>query len=124
MGTKMAKPPKIFHVNWFRIDEKGKLLWPGFRENLRVLEWILDRCNRKVDATESCIGYLPRPSDIDMTGLKLADGALEKLLEVRKADWLKELRGVKKFFKLFKKDLPQELWQEYEGLANRLNAHE
>jgi len=79
MGKKMAKPPKIFHVNWFRSDEKGKFLWPGFGENLRVLEWILDRCNNKVNALKSPIGYVPFASNIDMTGLDLPSGTLEKL---------------------------------------------
>jgi phosphoenolpyruvate carboxykinase (GTP) len=123
MGKRMSKAPRIFHVNWFRTDEKGKFLWPGFRENLRVLEWILDRCNNRVDAVKTPIGYCPRTTDIDMTGLKLADGALEKLLEIRKKDWLEELKGIKKFFKQFKKDLPQELWQEYEDLSLRLKSN-
>jgi phosphoenolpyruvate carboxykinase (GTP) len=120
MGKRMKKQPKIFHVNWFRKDESGKFLWPGFVENLRVLEWILQRCNNKVGALESPIGYVPYPADIDMTGLQLEKGALENLLEVRKADWLEELKGIKRFFKIFKKDLPQELWQEYEALQSRL----
>ncbi len=124
MGKKMNKAPKIFHVNWFRADEKGEFLWPGFTENLRVLEWILDRCNNKVEAFKTPIGYVPYPADIDLTGLSLSDGALEKLLEVRKVDWLEELRAIKVFFKQFKKDLPPQLWQEYEALQQRLKSHE
>jgi phosphoenolpyruvate carboxykinase (GTP) len=124
MGKRMAKPPKIFHVNWFRMDESGEFLWPGFRENLRVLEWILDRCNNKVDAVRTPIGYLPHPSDIDLTGLDLPQGTLEKLLQIRPKDWLEELKGVNKFFKEFKKDLPKELWDEYEKLSNRLKVNE
>jgi len=120
MGKRMSKPPKVFHVNWFRSDENGRLLWPGFGENLRVLEWILDRCNDKVEAIKTPIGYIPRQSEIDMTGLQLSDGALEKLLAVHKEDWLEELKGIKKFFRQFKKDLPAELWQEYEALSSRL----
>jgi phosphoenolpyruvate carboxykinase (GTP) len=120
MGKRMVKAPKIFHVNWFRTDEKGKFLWPGFTENLRVLEWILDRCNNRVEAFKTPIGYVPYPADIDMTGLNLQGGALEKLLEVRKANWLEELKGIKKFFLQFKKDLPDELWAEYVALNSRL----
>ena len=120
MGKRMAKPPKIFHVNWFRTDENGKFLWPGYRENLRVLEWILDRANNKVGAVETPIGYIPQPSDIDLTGLDLVPQALEKLLYIDKGDWLEELKRIKKFFKQFKKDLPPELWREYESLAERL----
>ncbi len=122
MGKKMHKPPKIFHVNWFRMDENNKFLWPGYRENLRVLEWILDRCNDKVEAQETPIGYIPKAfSDIDMTGLDLAKGNLEKLFVVDKKSWVGELDGIKKFFREFKKDLPKEMWQEYETLKSRLS---
>jgi len=120
MGKKMTKRPKIFCVNWFRFDEHGKFLWPGFKENLRVLEWILDRCNNKVATQETPIGYVPYPADIDMTGLDLPHRALERLFAVDNAEWLEELKGVKKFFKQFKQDLPQELWLEYEALTRRL----
>ncbi|MDD5449587.1 MAG: phosphoenolpyruvate carboxykinase (GTP) [Candidatus Omnitrophica bacterium] len=124
IGKMLKKPPKIFHVNWFRTDDKGRFLWPGFRENLRVLEWVLDRCNNKVEGVRTPIGYVPRPLDIDMTGLKLADGALDKLILVNKKDWQEELKGIKKFFRQFKNDLPAELWQEYEALHIRLTADE
>jgi phosphoenolpyruvate carboxykinase (GTP) len=124
MGKRMTKPPKIFHVNWFRTDENGKFLWPGFRENLRVLEWILDRCNNKIDAVRTPIGFIPRPEDIDFTGLKLPEGALEKLLEIKSEDWLEELKGIGTFFKEFKRDLPKELWNEFEKLSNRLKINE
>lgn len=119
-GKRMAKAPKIFHVNWFRMDESGEFLWPGFGENLRVLEWILDRCNNRVSAVKTPIGYIPRPADLDMTGLNLPEGTLDRLFEVRKNDWLEELKGIKKFYQMFKKDLPKELWQEYEALLGRL----
>jgi phosphoenolpyruvate carboxykinase (GTP) len=124
MGKSMVKRPKIFHVNWFRTDENGKLLWPGFGENLRVLEWILDRCTNNVGASETPIGYIPRTPDIDMTGLKLPADTLEKLLTIDKKDWLEELKGIKNFFKQFRKDLPEELWQEYEALSLRFKSHE
>ncbi len=120
MGKKMKKPPKIFHVNWFRTDEHGKFLWPGYTENLRVLEWIIDRCNNKVEAETTAIGYVPKAADIDMTGLHLPAGALEKLLVVNTKDWLEELKGIKSFFRQFKKDLPLELWEEFHALQPRL----
>lgn len=120
MGKRMSKPPKIFCVNWFRTDEKGKFLWPGFKENLRVLEWILDRCNGKVGALQTPIGYIPRPTDLDMTGIDIGRNVLEKLLEVDSKAWAEELKGINKFFKMFKKNLPVELWQEYEALSKRL----
>lgn len=124
MGKRMVNPPKIFHVNWFRADEKGKFLWPGFGENLRVLEWVLQRCRGKVGALKTPIGFIPQPFDLDMTGLTLAEGALEKLLSVNTQDWAEELKGIKKFFKDFKKGLPVQLWQEYEELFSRLKSHE
>lgn len=124
MGKKIKKQPKIFHVNWFRTDEKGKFLWPGFGDNLRVLEWILDRCDNKVGAATTPIGYIPRPENLDMSGLKLSDGALDKLLSVNKKDWLEELKGIKPFFKQFKKDLPEELWSEYGQLLDRLKTND
>jgi phosphoenolpyruvate carboxykinase (GTP) len=123
MGKRMTKAPNIFHVNWFRTDEQGKFLWPGFGENLRILEWILDRCNNKVEAVKTPIGYIPRTSDIDMTGLELPPDTLERLLAIDKEAWLEELKGIKAFFKQFKKDLPPELWQEYEELRGRLEAN-
>ncbi|MDP2941162.1 MAG: phosphoenolpyruvate carboxykinase (GTP), partial [Candidatus Omnitrophota bacterium] len=120
LGSRMAKPPKIFHVNWFRTDKHGRFLWPGYRENLRVLEWIIDRCDDRVAAAKTAIGYVPRAQDLDMTGLKLSEGAMEKLLEVRDKEWLEELKGIKAFFKTFKHDLPVEIWQEYHALKERL----
>lgn len=120
VGKRMAKPPKIFHVNWFRMDENGKFLWPGFRENLRVLEWIIDRCDNKVDAIRTPIGYIPELKDLDMTGLNIAQKSLERLFEIDSREWLKEAEDIKVFFKQFKNDLPLELWQEYENLLNRL----
>ncbi len=124
MGKKMVKHPKIFHVNWFRTDDSGKFLWPGFRENLRVLEWILDRCNNKVDAVRTAIGYIPRPSDIDLTGLSLSGSVMDKLLAIDKTHWLEDLKGIQSFFKELKRDLPKEMWEEYKRLENRLNANE
>jgi phosphoenolpyruvate carboxykinase (GTP) len=122
MGRLMTKPPKIFHVNWFRTDERGKFLWPGYRENLRILEWILDRCNNDVGAIETPIGYVPQVSDIDMTGLDLPAEAMARLFAVNPKDWLEELKSIKPFFTQLKKSFPEELWREYENLAARLKA--
>jgi phosphoenolpyruvate carboxykinase (GTP) len=124
MGKQMTKAPKIFHVNWFRADQDGRFLWPGFTENLRVLEWILDRCNNKVAAFKTPVGYIPEVSDIDTTGLELKEGTLKKLLEINNQDWLEELKDIKVFFQQFKKDLPGELWEEYKSLYKRLKSHE
>lgn len=123
MGKKMLKAPKIFAVNWFRTDREGKFLWPGFGENLRILEWILDRCDHKVEARETPLGYIPQISDLDLTGLDLPLDTLENLFKIYKEDWLEELKGIKKFFQQFKKDLPGELWQEYEAFAKRIKSY-
>lgn len=120
MGKKMAKPPRIFTVNWFRADGQGKFLWPGYGENLRVLEWILDRCNDSVPAVETPIGFVPQVFDIDTTGLNIPEEQLEKLLAINNEEWLEELKGIHSFFKQFKRDLPAELWREYEHLHSRL----
>ncbi|MDD5347684.1 MAG: phosphoenolpyruvate carboxykinase (GTP) [Candidatus Omnitrophica bacterium] len=120
MGKRMKHAPRIFHVNWFRTDEHNKFLWPGYRENLRVLEWIVDRCDNKLDAVETPIGFIPKVEDLDLTGLNLSRVILERLLAIDRKSWQEELEGIKHFFKLFKKDLPAELWQEFEALRSRL----
>jgi phosphoenolpyruvate carboxykinase (GTP) len=120
MGHRMSKTPKVFNVNWFRMDEHGKFMWPGFRENLRILEWIVARCDEQVGAQATSIGYIPNLADIDMTGLNIPHATMERLFKIEEKDWLLELDGIKKFFKEFKNDFPQELWDEYEGLRMRL----
>ncbi|MCX5708197.1 MAG: phosphoenolpyruvate carboxykinase domain-containing protein, partial [Candidatus Omnitrophica bacterium] len=109
-------------VNWFRTDEKGKFLWPGYCENLRILEWIVDRCDEKIDAQKCPIGYLPKIENIDLTGLPLPSGTWEKFFRLDKKNWTDDLDGIREFFKQFKKDLPEELWQEYEGLRERIST--
>lgn len=123
MGKKISNPPKIFHVNWFKTDAHGKFLWPGFGENLRVLEWILDRCNNEVSAQQAPIGYIPHISDLDMTGIELGEGAFKKLFEISKEAWLEELKGIRSFFKTFRKDMPEEMWHEFELLKQRFHAY-
>ncbi len=90
MGRRMTNPPKIFHVNWFRTDENGKFLWPGFGENLRVIEWILDRCRGEADAVKTPIGYVPTPDSLDLTGLDISRETLDKLFAVDRDDWYQE----------------------------------
>ena len=120
MGRKMAAPPKIFNVNWFRKDEDGNFLWPGFGENLRVLEWIISRCKGEVDAMETPIGYLPHENDIDLTGLRIPRENMGKLLAISKKDWQGEAAGVAEFFQTFGKDLPKEMAAELTALKKRL----
>lgn len=120
MGKKLSKAPKIFHVNWFRTDENGKFLWPGFSENLRVLEWIMDRCLNTTGAQRTAIGYIPRPQDLDMTELNLLKENLTKLLSIDKNAWQEEANDIEKFFGTFGSDLPQELKSELSALKDRL----
>ena len=122
MGRRMTRPPKIFHVNWFRTGEDGKFLWPGYGENLRVIEWIVDRCRGEADAAETPIGRVPTPESLDLTGLELAPGTLEKLLAVETADWREEIGRIGEFFKSFGDRLPRAVQDELAGLQRRLDA--
>jgi phosphoenolpyruvate carboxykinase (GTP) len=120
MGKRIKFQPKIFHVNWFRTDDQGKFLWPGFGENLRIVEWILARCRGEVPAKETPIGYLPDAKDIDMSGLTMPDGAMDKLLAISPKDWLSETEAVGKFFETFGTRMPDELWGQQKMLLKRL----
>ena len=119
MGKKMdpEKAPKIFHVNWFRQDDEGHFLWPGFGDNMRVLLWILDRCEGKVDAVESPIGYLPK--EIDTTGLDVSDDVMKELLSVDKKIWLEDVDNAREYFAQFGSRLPKEITEE----LNKLEAN-
>jgi len=122
VGKRCSRPPKIFHVNWFRQDEEGNYLWPGFGENLRVLEWILSRCRGEAEAEVTPVGYIPTPGSLDLTGLDLGEQAIGKLLEVDAQAWLKELEGVREFFEQFGQRFPDELWNQYHALKRRLEG--
>ncbi len=124
MGEMLGdKAQKIFNVNWFRVDEDGHFIWPGFGDNLRVLEWILKRCDNEVDAVETAIGYVPKPEDINLEGLKDFDEEkLASILKVDNAKWAKEAAGVEEFYKKFGDKLPQELRDELNGLEERTKA--
>jgi len=119
MGKRMTAAPKIFHVNWFRQDENGKFLWPGFGENLRVLQWILDRCENTAEASKTPIGYIPTPRSLDRSGLDISNENLNKLLAVDKKAWMQELDEHEEFFKKFGKRFPKELHQELQGMRDR-----
>ena len=123
MGKKLGdKAPKIFNVNWFRLDDEGNFLWPGFGDNLRVVDWILDRVAGKVDAVETPIGYVPKPEDINLEGIedKISFDTLKSILTVDKAQWTKEAEGIAEFYKQFGDKLPKELHDELEQLQARL----
>ncbi|HUW19591.1 MAG TPA: phosphoenolpyruvate carboxykinase (GTP) [Sedimentisphaerales bacterium] len=117
IGKKLSDPPKVFSVNWFRVDDNGDFIWPGFGENIRVLKWIIDRVNNKVQAKETPIGLIPHLKDLNLEGLNIPSDKLRKLFEVNLADWDAELKDTGDFLGRFGKHLPPEIWQEYERIA-------
>jgi len=120
MGKKIPNPPKIFHVNWFRTDEEGHFLWPGYGENMRVLMWILARCEGKVDAKETPIGYVPFVKDLDLEGLDLDEKVVEGLLDVDAKLWLEDVSGIREFYAQVGDRVPAELYDELNALEDRL----
>jgi phosphoenolpyruvate carboxykinase (GTP) len=114
--------PKIFHVNWFRQDSAGRFLWPGFGENLRVLRWIIDRCEDRVGARETPIGWLPHPEDIDTAGLTISEDTLHALLSVNADQWKTEMDSIGSYLATFGDRLPAELKYEHEKVVSALNA--
>lgn len=113
--------PKIFSVNWFRTDENGKFIWPGFGDNIRVLEWILNRCENSANAKKTPIGYIPYAEDINLEDASVSEKSLEKLLEIDTNLWKKESENIEEFYKMFKEHLPGELRKELTNLKNRLD---
>ncbi|MFA5561799.1 MAG: phosphoenolpyruvate carboxykinase domain-containing protein, partial [Eubacteriales bacterium] len=117
-----AHLPKIFHVNWFRTDEEGHFIWPGFGDNMRVLLWILDRCAGKVEAKTTAIGYLPYAKDINTEGLDLGEDVLEELLSIDRDSWLADVASIKEFYALIGERLPQTYLDELAALEARLQG--
>ena len=120
MGEKLGdKAPKIFNVNWFRTDDEGHFIWPGFGDNMRVLMWILDRCEGKVGAVETPIGYEPKPEDINIEGLDIDLDTIKGLLNVDVDLWKEEAKGIEEFYAKFGDKLPTELKNQLENLKKR-----
>jgi phosphoenolpyruvate carboxykinase (GTP) len=122
MGGRVADPPKIFRVNWFRTSPEGKYLWPGFGENLRVLRWVIARVHGELDADETPIGYLPRPGDIDTRGIDVSPDVMRELLAVDRAGWRAAAAGQREFFQQFGDRLPTEIRKQNEQLVRRLGG--
>ena len=122
MGEKLGdKAPKIFNTNWFRLDEDGRFIWPGFGDNFRVLEWIINRCEGNVDAEETAIGFVPNAEDINLEGLEgFGIEDLKSILKVENSQWAKEAEGIEEFYKQFGDRLPQELRNQLENLKNNV----
>ena len=113
--------PKIFHVNWFRKNENG-FIWPGFGDNLRVLEWIIKRCNNEIDAQETPIGFLPKSEDINTSGLTITDEAMEELVLIDNQKWIDEMAGIREYFEEYEERLPEKLLEEHAKVIKALNA--
>jgi phosphoenolpyruvate carboxykinase (GTP) len=125
MGAKAhdpAKLPRIYFVNWFRKDERGKFVWPGYGENSRVLKWIFDRLEGRADAVDTPIGRLPAPGSLDVDGLGLSQDQLDLLLTVDAEIWRQEAALIPPFYEKFGDHTPKALWAEYEALVQRLGA--
>ncbi|MDH5499800.1 MAG: phosphoenolpyruvate carboxykinase (GTP), partial [Gammaproteobacteria bacterium] len=114
------KLPRIFHVNWFRQDKSGKFLWPGFGENLRVLRWIIDRCENRLAARETPIGFLPERSDIDTRDLDIAPETLDALLSVDVDQWQQEMESILQYLECYGDRLPAALLSEHEQVVEAL----
>jgi phosphoenolpyruvate carboxykinase (GTP) len=118
MGSKMSSPPKIFFINWFRTDENGKFIWPGFGENIRALKWIIERASRsnQEGAQETPIGFVPQENSVDMTGLTIPKETYQKLLAVDRGEWQAELEDAQNFLAQFGARMPKEIWHEFNNL--------
>ena len=121
MGKKVANQPKIFNVNWFRTDDNGNFIWPGFGDNMRVLEWIIARCEDKVDAVETPIGFVPKAEDINIEGLEDVNlDTIKDLLTVDKETWKAEAEGIEGFYGELTR-VPDELYSQLATLKANLN---
>jgi phosphoenolpyruvate carboxykinase (GTP) len=120
IGAQLPNPPKIFFVNWFRVDENGRFLWPGFGENSRVLKWIVDRVYGRVKAKETPLGLVPYPKDFDLSGLELSETDFSRLFGIDTDAWQSELVQTNDFFMQFGDRLPKEFSKQYNELKKRL----
>lgn len=120
IGRRLTHPPRIFRTNWFRVNEDGKFIWPGFGENMRVLEWIIGRCKGTAAAVETPLGYIPAPGSLNLEGLNLDKSVFDSLFSIDVEGWRNVLRSQKEFFGKFGSRLPPEMWAEHHALEKRL----
>jgi phosphoenolpyruvate carboxykinase (GTP) len=120
VGSRLANPPKIFFVNWFRKDEKGRFIWPGFGDNFRVIKWMMDRISGKAQADKTPIGFIPRIADLDLTGLAISKETMEGLFEIKSDEWKQEIQGIEAFYAQFGGRIPKELTGHLTTLKNSL----
>jgi phosphoenolpyruvate carboxykinase (GTP) len=120
MRSKLVRPPKIFMVNWFRKDADGSFLWPGYSDNMRILKWIVERIQGRVEAEHTAVGLVPRKRDLDLTGLDITAACLDQALAIKREEWAVELRSQEEFFDRIDADLPRELEVQRAALAAAL----
>ena len=120
MGQKLTTPPKIFNVNWFRTDENGNFIWPGFGDNLRVLEWILKRAQDRIGCEETEIGLLPKAEDIDIEDCDIDEKTLQSILNVEKEYWLDDIKSIEELYNKFGDRVPATLVKEVKDMEARL----
>jgi len=120
MQRAISDPPKIFQVNWFRKGSDGKFLWPGYGENMRVLKWIIDRAKGKVGGKETLLGWVPKPGDLDLSGLDIHSEAIRQATDINQGEWKNELESLDDFFKQFGKTMPESLQLQRHLLLSRL----
>ncbi len=121
IGKKLTQPPKIFSVNWFRVDDEGKFIWPGFGENIRVLKWIVDRVHNRVKAKQTPLGLIPDVQDLETSGLNITKENKAKLFEINTKPWKQEQQDIEKFLNQFGNCMPSEIWQEHKKLVEQLD---
>jgi phosphoenolpyruvate carboxykinase (GTP) len=121
-GPRLKNPPKIFRVNWFRRDEGGRFLWPGYGENVRILKWIVERIHGRGGAVETPIGYVPTPDALDCSGLPLPSDALERALRVDREEWREALQELREFYEQFGARMPAAIWKAHAETARRFGV--
>jgi phosphoenolpyruvate carboxykinase (GTP) len=122
IGPRLSNPPLIFHVNWFRKGADGKYLWPGFGENMRVLKWMIDRCEGHGGGAETPIGYIPRPEDFDLEGLDITRETMRELFSIKPDEWKNEIAGQQEFFDRIDRFMPAELSAQRDKIAARFES--
>ena len=122
LGRALPRPPRIFHVNWFRTGDDGRFLWPGFGENMRVLAWMIERVKGKAGAVETPIGLVPAPGSLDVDGLGLSRADVDRLLKVDRDEWAAEVPEIRSFFRRFGDRLPAEMGRALDTLSQQVAA--
>lgn len=122
MGKHLKNPPKIYSINWFRMNDDGKFIWPGFGDNIRVLKWVIDRVNGKCGAKETPVGLTPLIKDLDLAGLSIPAEDIERLFAINSSEWMTEADDTEKFLKKFDARMPKAMWDELKEMRSKLKA--